>query len=428
VLLLTTATAPRRAATPPLDLAPRLFEGPVTPRTPRAPRQQRPRRPRAPERIRPVRRSLPHGARVALALATVYLIWGSTFLATGVAVAAIPPFLMLATRFLLAGGALFVVGLLHARRSPTWVRPTWQQWRAATVTGMVLLVGGTGLISASQVHLGSGIAALLTATVPLWMALVARLRFGDQLSWRAWVGLVVGLVGVGGLVDPSSGQLWPMLMVIAGAISWAVGTLRSRTAEVHTAPLVASAMEMLGAGAGFLVVGVLTGEHVGFVLADVDRGAVWAFVYLVTAGSIVAFTAYRWLMDNVSTVLLGSHGYINPTVAVFFGWALAGEAITSRTLVGGAVVLVSVVLLVTGRPDQPVPAQATSGGDVFAGQSRWHRARRKVGRLPSAARLYVQPGALTSRPSRRDELSRDHLAAPRTVTDPTAPDHLEPRP
>ncbi len=318
-------------------------------------------------------RAVPHRVRVVLALAIVYLIWGSTFLANGVAVASIPPFLMLAARFLIAGGLLYAIAVARARRRPGYRAPTWQQWRHAAITGWALLVGGTGLVTAAQVHLGSGMAALLCSTVPLWLALVARVRFGDRLATRSWVGLGVGLAGVGVLVDPTGGTLVPMLVVLVGAASWAIGSLRSRTADVHTEPLIASAMEMLGAGVGFLVVGLALREPSGFVLAEVDRSAVIALVYLVTAGSIVAFTAYRWLLNNVNTVLVGSHGYVNPVVAVGLGWAFAGEAVTSRTLLGGAVVLCAVVLMVTSRPEQPVPAQATSGGDVFAGERRWRR-------------------------------------------------------
>jgi drug/metabolite transporter (DMT)-like permease len=241
----------------------------------------------------------------------------------------------------------------------------------AVLTGCMLLVGGTGLVTAAQVHLGSGMAALLCSTVPLWMALIARVRFGDRLRPRSWLGLAVGLAGVGTLVDPSGGKLVPMLVVLLGALSWAFGSLRSRTADVHTAPLVASAMEMLGAGAGFLVVGLALGEPGRVQLAAIDRSSLIALVYLITAGSIVAFTAYRWLLNNVATVLVGSHGYVNPVVAVGLGWAFAGELVTSRTLLGGGIVLCAVVLMVTSRPEQPVPAQATSGGDVFAGDRRW---------------------------------------------------------
>jgi drug/metabolite transporter (DMT)-like permease len=216
----------------------------------------------------------------------------------------------------------------------------------------------------------------------------------------------VGLAGVAALVDPSGGRIVPTLVVLAGSLSWAAGTLHSRSADAPGEPLVASAMEMLGGALGFLTVAVVTGEPGRFAIADVDTGSLVALGYLVTAGSIVAFTAYRWLLRNASTVLVGSYAYVNPVVAVLLGWAFAGELVTGRTLLGGAIVLSSVVLLVTGRPDQPVPAQPTSGGDVFAGERRWHRASRTLGALPAAARLYVLPGAAPYRPVRRDRGDR----------------------
>jgi drug/metabolite transporter (DMT)-like permease len=385
----------------PIDLAPRLFEGPPRPRTVRlvaTPAFRVPPVPRLPRAPRP---AMPHGAKVAVALLMVYTIWGSTFLANGIAVTTIPPFLMMTARFATAGGVLFLFAIRGAQR-----RPSWRQWRDAIVTGCMLLVGGTGLVTAAQVHLGSGTTALLCATVPLWLALLARLRFGERLSARAWLGLAIGLAGVAGLVDPSGGRIVPTLVVLAGSLSWAAGTLHSRGADAPDEPLLASSMEMLGAALGFLVVGVAIGEPGRFTLADVDTGSLVALGYLVTAGSIVAFTAYSWLLRNASTVLVGSYAYVNPVVAVLLGWSFAGELVTGRTLVGGAIVLASVVLLVTGRPDQPVPAQPTSGGDVFAGQRRWHRTGRKLGSLPAAARLYVRPGAAPYRPVRRDRGDR----------------------
>jgi drug/metabolite transporter (DMT)-like permease len=387
----------------PIDLAPRLFEGPPRPRAAHVlvPARRQLRVPPLPRLPRPGRQGLPQGAKVAIALVTVYVVWGSTFLANGIAVTTIPPFLMMTARFSVAGGVLFAIAIRGASR-----RPTWRQWRAAIVTGCMLLVGGTGLVTAAQVHLGSGTAALLCATVPLWLALLARLRFGERLSARAWLGLAIGLAGVAALVDPSGGRVVPTLVVLAGSLSWAAGTLHSRGADAPDEPLLASSMEMLGAALGFLVVGVTIGEPGRFSFGDVDTGSLVALGYLVTAGSIVAFTAYRWLLRNASTVLVGSYAYVNPVVAVLLGWAFAGELVTGRTLLGGAIVLSSVVLLVTGRPDQPVPAQATSGGDVFAGERRWHRASRTLGALPAAARLYVRPGAAPYRPVRRDRGDR----------------------
>lgn len=348
-------------------------------------------------------------AKLVVALLTVYVVWGSTYLAIGVAVDTIPPFLMLAVRFSIAGAVLLAV---TARQGGVRIR--WRHVRNATATGLLLLVGGTGLVTAAQTRIPSGTAALLCATVPLWLALLARARFGERLRLRAWIGLALGLGGVAILVDPrGGGELWPLLLVLLGAVSWAVGSLHSRSSDPELPPLRAAALEMLGAAAGFAVVAVTLGELARFDVTVVDRASWMALLYLVTAGSLVAFTAYRYLLSHGSTTLVGSHGYINPVVAVLLGWALAGEVVTGRTLVGGAVVLVAVVLIVTGRPGEPVPAQPTSGGDVFAGSRRWHLdAARRLGRLPSKARLYVAPGALGRQPARRDEPRFDQARSP----------------
>jgi drug/metabolite transporter (DMT)-like permease len=317
-----------------------------------------------------------HAVRVVGALAAVYLIWGSTFLAIKVAVATMPPFLMMAVRFLVAGGILYLWAVRRGDRQGD--RPSLAQWRHAVLTGGMLLVGGTGLVSLAQTRIDSGTAALLTSTVPLWLALFGRTFLGERLSSRAWLGLLVGLVGVGLLVDPSGGgDVGALSLVVLGAIGWAAGSLRSRVAPSPVRPLVAASMEMLGAALVFLVVGVVFGEVARVDLAAIDGASVLALAYLTTAGSIVAFTAYSWLLRNAPTSLVGTHAYVNPVVAVGLGWAFAGEVVTGRTLVAGGVILGSVVLLITGRPGVPVPAQATSGGDVFAGRARWRRIRRR---------------------------------------------------
>ncbi|MFA9433014.1 EamA family transporter [Egicoccus sp. AB-alg2] len=353
-----------------------------------------------PDPRRPQRRLL----LVALALLTVYVIWGSTFLAIKVAIETIPPFTMMAIRFSIAGALLFAWAVRRGDRAAD--RLTLRQWRHAVVTGGLLLVGGTGLVSLAQTRIASGTAALLCATVPLWMALLGRGVFGERLSPRAWTGLLIGFVGVGALVDPrGGGHLGAMLLVLVAGFAWAAGSLRSRVADAPSRPLVAASMEMLGAALVFAVIAVGSGEVTRIEWAAVGRDAILALIYLTTAGSLVAFTAYSWLLRNASTTLVGTHAYVNPVVAVLLGWAFAGELVTGRTLVAGAVILGSVVLLITGRPGEPVPAQATSGGDVFAGEARWHRTRQRLGALPAAARLYRRPGAAGPRPARRDQES-----------------------
>lgn len=334
-------------------------------------------------------------ALLGVALAIVYLVWGSTYLAIAVVVAELPPMLVMAARFLLAGGALLLVASRRGDRAGDPIRPA--HLLQATITGGLLLVSGTGLVVLAQTRLSSGLTALLAATVPLFLALFARGVFGERLSGRAWLGLLIGLGGIGVMVDPGGGQLGAVLLALAGAASWAAGSMRSRAGNGPRRPMVAASLEMLGAAVLFAVLGLAFGEASRVQLANVSAAAWFGFAYLTVAGSLVGYTAYGWLLRNASTTLVGTYAYVNPLVAVALGWLILGEVVTTRTAVAGALVLLSVVLLVTGRPGEPVPAQPTSGADVFAGGRRWHRLQRRLGSLPRAARLYRDPGALGAR-------------------------------
>lgn len=345
--------------------------------------------PPIPRRPRPSLRH--HGVRVVVAMAVVYLLWGSTYIAMEVSLRSIPPMLLMTIRFAIAGGVLYAWAIRRGDRRND--RPTLRQWAHTTMTGGVMLVGGTGLIGFAMVTLGAGTAALLSATVPVWFALFARLAFRDRLPVMAWVGLLLGLVGVGVIVDPAGGHLGGMVLAILGAMAWAGGSLRSRVAPAPARPLVAASMEMLGASVLFLVLAIALGEPAAMDLAQLDLAAVAGLAYLTTAGSLVAFTAYRWLLSNASTSLVGTHAYVNPVVAVLLAWLLLGERLEGRALVAAAIILVSVMLVVRARPHEPVPAQMTSGGDVFAGTPRWRRAGRHLVRVPSqTARLIRRPG------------------------------------
>jgi drug/metabolite transporter (DMT)-like permease len=329
---------------------------------------------------------------VAGAMTVVYLVWGSTYLAIEVAIATVPPLLLLAARFAVAGALLLAWALPRGDRSGD--RLTLRRWLHAAQTAGVLLVAGTGLTALGQTRVTSGTAALLASTVPLWLALVARGAFGERLSARAWLGLAVGITGVAVLVGPGGGgELLGMLLVLAAAAAWAVGSLRSRVVDAPRRPMVAAGMEMLVAAPMFALIGVASGEHHRLDPAAIGTDAIAAFAYLVVAGSLLAFTAYRWLLANASTTLVGTYAYVNPVVAVGLGWIVLGEPVGGRTALAGAVIVLAVVLMVTGRPGEPVPAQPTSGADVFAGSRRWHRVRTRLGRLPRAGRLYVDPGA-----------------------------------
>lgn len=341
-------------------------------------------------------------ALIGVALAIVYVVWGSTYLAISVVVTEFPPMLVMAARFLLAGGLLLAVSVRRGDRAGDRVRP--RHLLQGVLTGGLLLVGGTGFIALAQTRISSGLAALLAATVPLFLALFGRGVFGERLSLRAWLGLGVGLVGIGVMVDPRGGQLGAIVLALTGAAAWASGSLRSRHGTGPRRPLVAASLEMLGAAVVFTVFGLLRGEGVELSLSGVSGRAWFAFVYLTVAGSLVGYTAYSWLLRNVNTSLVGTYAYVNPLVAVGLGWLVLGEVVTGRTALAGVLVLGSVVLLITGRPGEPVPAQPTSGADVFAGSGRWHRIRCGLGSLPRAARLYRDPGALPYRSTGYDPL------------------------
>src|SRR5712692_9258956 len=273
--------------------------------------------------------------RVAVALATIYVVWGSTYLGIAVGIRTLPPFTMLAVRFLIAGTLLY----LWASRRGT-ERPTVQQWLAATVSGGLLLLAGTGGVAWAEQRLDTGVVALVVAVVPLWLALLDRQR----LSWPALLGLAVGFAGVALLVGPGTHFSWVALVVVFTSLGWAAGSLYSRTAPQPAEPLLGAAMQMLAGGALLALLGAASGE-----LAHVrssSLASVGAIAYLVVIGSLLAFSAYTWLLRNARTSPVGTYAFVNPVVAVLLGWAFNGEALTVRTLAAGAVIVGGVALIV----------------------------------------------------------------------------------
>ena len=280
--------------------------------------------------------------KVAAALATVYVVWGSTYLGIAVGIRTLPPFTMLALRFLIAGALLYV----WAGRRAT-ERPTPRQWLAATVSGGLLLLAGTGGVAWAEQRLDTGVVALVVAVVPLWLALLDRQR----LSWPALLGLAVGFAGVALLVGPGTHFSWVAFVVVFTSLGWAAGSLYSRTAPQPAEPLLGAAMQMLAGGTLLALVGAASGE-----LADVrtpSLASAGAIAYLVVAGSLIGFTAYLWLLRNVRTSLVGTYAFVNPVVAVLLGWVFNGEALTLRTLAAGAVIVAGVALIVLAPQRAP---------------------------------------------------------------------------
>lgn len=299
------------------------------------------------------RRASPRQLQVILAFAAVYSIWGSTYLAISFADRSIPPFLMAATRFLIAGGALYLV--LRLRGAP---RPTMEHWRAAAIMGGLLLVGGNGLLVFAEKTVPSGIAALIIALVPLWMALMLWLRPGGvRPGARALLGLALGIVGVAllasqGAEKGSTFALAGAALCIVGSISWAAGSVYSRNAPVPAVPLLATAMEMLCGGAMLVVVALVTGEGGELHVQAVSLLSALSVGYLIVFGSLIGFTAYAWLLRNVAPAKVATYAYVNPAVAVVLGWAFDHEMLTGTTILASLVIIGAVILTTTARPHQ----------------------------------------------------------------------------
>ena len=294
-------------------------------------------------------------ARIVVGLATVYVVWGSTYLAIAVAIRTVPPLLMLALRFLVAGALLYV----WARRR-TKARPTARQWRDAAVSGGLLLLGGTGAVAIAEQSIDSGVVALLVGAMPLWLALFDRKPLGVASA----AGLTLGFGGVALLVSPGAEAFDVVaLVVLGGTICWALGSLASRRAA-HSEPLLGTAMQMLAGGGLLVVAGFIRGE--GGDLQAPSLESLASILYLAVIGSLVAFTAYTWLLRHARTALVGTYAFVNPVVAVFLGWLLLGEELTLRTLVGGTVIVVGVALIVVSPKPRELPASAPSAVPVRA--------------------------------------------------------------
>jgi drug/metabolite transporter (DMT)-like permease len=287
-------------------------------------------------------------AGVWAALATVYVLWGSTYLGILVAVRTFPPFLMGAARFLIAGALLYAWSIRRGDRSD---RPGLREWRSAAIVGCLLLVSANGLLCWAEQRVDSGVSSLVIATVPLWMALFDRVACGQRLGRRAVAGLVVGLAGAALLAGPTGpGQIEVVgaAVLLVSSISWAAGSLYSRRAPLPRRPLVGASMQMIAGGAMLGVVGLALGE--GSHVSHVSGASLGALAYLIVFGSLIGFSAYIWLLRAAPTSLVSTYAYVNPVVAVFLGWAVESEPIGARTLVAGAMILLAVALIVRTRP------------------------------------------------------------------------------
>ncbi len=285
--------------------------------------------------------------KIWAALLAVYFVWGSTYLGIRFAVETIPPFLQAGVRFLIAGAFLFIW-----RRMAGDPAPTRNQWKSALIVGSLLLVGGNGLISLSEKSIPSGVAALLVATIPMFMVLVEALRPGGVRPTPGQiVGLLIGFSGVIILIGPAEfGGVREFSLVSGGiclfaAVLWSLGSIYNRNADLPQSTLLFTGMEMLMGSLGLIIVSALKGEIGQFQISAVSSQSLMGLLYLITIGSLVGFTSYAWLLRNAPVSLVSTYAYVNPVVAVILGSFFAQEKMTLRILLAALVIVGSVVIV-----------------------------------------------------------------------------------
>jgi drug/metabolite transporter (DMT)-like permease len=282
-------------------------------------------------------------ARVWLALLTIYVVWGSTFIALAITVRDLPPLLSMAIRHLIAGAVLLAWALPRGDREGDRIGGA--QIAAGFVFGGLLFLLGHGGLAWAQKTVPAGVAALLVGSIPIWMALLDRVLFGKRLRSSAYVGFVLGFVGLAFLVDPfGAGQVDRVgaVVIIFGALAWSAGSLYSRTAPLPHRPLVSAGLGAICGGILLLVVSIAGGE---LGEATWSAEALLAVGYLIVVGSLVGFTAYVWLLRVAPVSLVATYAYVNPIVAVALGWLLLDETITLQMAVAGAAIVVAVALI-----------------------------------------------------------------------------------
>jgi drug/metabolite transporter (DMT)-like permease len=303
---------------------------------------------------RPTGVEAPSRLALLLAFCCIYVVWGSTYLAIRYAVEGIPPLIVAGVRHLVAGVVL--LGWVYARG----YRPTWQEWRASIVLGFLYFVLGHGSLHWAETVVPSGWAALLIATEPIWIAVMAALVIqGERLTGKTGIGLLLGIAGVALLVreETASGQhgiVLGSIAILLGTLAWSVGVMYALRAPLPRNALARAGMPEIAGSLMLLVSAGFFGEFSRFHLANVSARSAWSLLYLISFGSIITFTAYTWLLEHVSPTLVSTHTYVNPVIAVFVGWLWAGEVVNASVIGAGLLTLLAVFLISrgTGKPTQ----------------------------------------------------------------------------
>jgi drug/metabolite transporter (DMT)-like permease len=322
-------------------------------------------------RTLPVATSAPVPTNRTLVLASfaaVYILWGSTYFAIRVGVETFPPYLLAGIRHLVVGLLFFPVVRITTREKPTFV-----QWRTAFIVGGLLLGVGNGTVSWAEQTVPSGIAALLVATVSLWMVLVDWLRPGGvRPAPRVMAGFLLGFAGMALLIGPkhlgSSERVSPIgaLALIGASLAWASGSIFSRHHPLPRSPLLSMAMQALSGGIALCLFAVLSGETRNFHLAQVSTRSWMGLLYLIIFGSALGFSAYVFILKHSTAAHVATYAFVNPVVALFLGWFLAAEPLSLRTFLASAIILTSVILVITAphkteqEAEEAVPAPGES--------------------------------------------------------------------
>jgi drug/metabolite transporter (DMT)-like permease len=294
--------------------------------------------------------------KTLLAFAIIYFVWGSTFLAIRVGVREVPPLVLAAMRFAVAGLVLFGWVLARGERAPTI-----REWRSASILGMVIFLFDYGLLFWAEQRVPSGIAAVMLATIPVFMALCEIIFLRTQrLTVRLSLALLIGIGGVGVLMSHTLGlggapidKLGAMALIFA-SISWSIASVLARKLPLPNSKVMSSGAQMLSGGVLLALAAGALGEFRNFHPLAVSRGVWLALLYLIVAGSIIGFTAYVWLLHHESPTKVGTYAYVNPIVAVLVGYFLGGEALSARTILGTFLVLISVIVITTTPAKKPV--------------------------------------------------------------------------
>jgi drug/metabolite transporter (DMT)-like permease len=301
--------------------------------------------------------------QILLAFAAVYIIWGSTYLAIRFAIETLPPFLMAGVRFVAAGLILFVIQRARSREATTVA-----QWRSALIIGACLIGVGNGAVVWAELRIPSGMAAMVVAVAPCWMVLFDWLWHGNaKPTFMTMSGLLLGFGGLALLVIPGlrgtagSLNLGGIGAIMFGTVCWTFGSIYSKRAPLPKAHLLATAMEMLCGGALLIIAGIGVGELHALDVSAISLRSVLAMLYLMVFGSLIAFTAYVWLLHKVSAAQVSTYAYVNPLVAVLLGWILAGEKFTPTMAAASAAIIAGVVIITLSsrRDRQALPERAS---------------------------------------------------------------------